>query len=381
MIERSHICFVVGARPNFVKVAPLLRAMRRYPAHACSLVHTGQHESEEMAGTFFRDLELPKPAYHLGVGDGSPAQRIARIIERFESVLLRERPALVVVVGDVDSTLAAALATVKIPGHLLAHVEAGLRSFNRRMPEEVNRVVVDHLSDILFITEESARANLLREGIDPARMHDVGNVMIDALSHMRARGVTSPVIARYGLSATPYAVVTIHRPENVDARATLQSLLQSIARVAEQITCVWPVHPRTSARLQEFGFMEEVEEMRRTARIVMVEPQCYPSMVALLQEARVVLTDSGGLQEEATALGIPCGTLREETERPITVTVGTNTIVGTSSDAIVRFVQETLRQPKCTTPKLPPLWDGHAAERMTRIMDHVLTHTVAHAHA
>lgn len=378
MTTRHRICYVVGARPNFVKAAPLLHAMRRYPAYECSLVHTGQHSDEAMSAAFFRDLELPEPDRHLGAGSGTPAQRIAAIMERFEVVLLRERPALVVVVGDVDSTLAATLAAVKVPGQRIAHVEAGLRSFNRRMPEEINRVIVDQLSDLLFITEQSARANLLREGIPPERMHDVGNVMIDALFHVLARGVSSPVIDRYGLSAMPYAVVTVHRPENVDARGTLQQLLQSLMRVTERITCVWPLHPRTSARLQAFGLMEEV---RRTSRLIMVEPQSYPSMVALLRGASFVLTDSGGLQEEATALGIPCGTLREETERPITVAIGTNTVVGTSSDAIVRFVTDALRRPRNATPQLPPLWDGHAAGRIARIIDHALTRSVAHARA
>lgn len=378
MNARHHICYVVGARPNFVKVAPLLRAMRQCPAYDFSLVHTGQHDDEAMSSAFFRDLELPEPDHHLHAGDGTPAQRIAAIMQRFEAVLIRERPALVVVVGDVDSTLAATLAAVKVPGQLVAHVEAGLRSFNRRMPEEVNRVVVDQLSDLLFLTEESARANLMREGISPERMHDVGNVMIDALSNILARGASSPVIDRYRLSAAPYVVVTVHRPENVDTRAVLQSLLRSIAGVAKQITCVWPLHPRTNARLQEFGLMEE---LHRIPTLIPVGPQRYPSMVALLRGAIFVLTDSGGLQEETTALGIPCGTLREETERPITVTVGTNTVIGTSSDAIVRFATDALRRSRRTTPQLPPLWDGHAAERIVRIIDHALTHTMARAHA
>lgn len=378
MNARHRICYVVGARPNFMKVAPLLRAMRQYPAYDFSLVHTGQHDGEAMSSAFFRDLELPEPDHHLHAGDGTPAQRIAAIMQRFETILMRERPALVVVVGDVDSTLAATLAAVKVPGQLVAHVEAGLRSFNRRMPEEVNRVVVDQLSDLLFLTEEGARANLMREGISPERMHDVGNVMIDALSHILARGVSSPIIDRYRLSAAPYVVVTVHRSENVDTRVILQSLLQSLARVAERITCVWPLHPRTHAHLQEFGLMDEV---RRISKLVVVEPQCYSSMIALLRDASFVLTDSGGLQEEATALGIPCGTLREETERPITVTIGTNTVVGTSSDAIVRFVTDALRRPRNATPQLPPLWDGHAAERIARIIDHALTRSVAHARA
>lgn len=376
MNAQHRICYVVGARPNFMKVAPLLRAMRQYPAYDFSLVHTGQHDGEVMSSAFFRDLELPEPDHHLHAGDGTPTQRIAAIMQRFEAVLIRERPALVVVVGDVDSTLAATLAAVKVPGQLVAHVEAGLRSFNRRMPEEINRVVVDQLSDFLFTTEPSARENLLREGIVSEHIHDVGNVMIDALSHVIARGVTSPVIDRYRLSTTPYAVVTIHRPENVDARVVLQPLLRSIARVSEQVTCVWPMHPRTSERLQAFGLLEEV---RRFPRIVLVEPQGYPSMVALLRGAAFVLTDSGGVQEEATVLGVPCGTLRNETERPITVTVGTNTIVGTSHDAIVRFAMDALHRTRNTTPALPPLWDGHAAERIARIIDHALTRSVAHA--
>ncbi len=355
---------LVGARPNFVKIAPLIREMRRFGDIEPLLVHTGQHYDEAMAGQFFRDLDIPTPDASLGVGSGSHAYQTAEVMRRLEPVLEKAGPDVLVVVGDVNSTLAGALTAAKL-GIPVAHVEAGLRSFDPTMPEEINRRLTDAVSDYLFVTEESGRRNLLREGADPAKIHLVGNVMIDALELYRPQWERSTIAGRLGLSCKDYGVVTLHRPSNVDRPEKFQTVVRALSEVAEHIPLVFPVHPRTRHRIRES--LDGEEPGRAAGRLQCVDPLGYLDFVALVSRARVVLTDSGGLQEETTALGVPCLTLRERTERPVTVSAGTNRLVGTAPD---RIVEEARRVVESRTPRVqpPPLWDGRAAERIVALL-------------
>jgi UDP-N-acetylglucosamine 2-epimerase (non-hydrolysing) len=349
------VLHVVGARPNFMKVAPLMASLARR-CTAQRLVHTGQHFDERMSGVFFEELGLPRPDAYLGVGSGTHAEQTARVMIAFERALAetRPRPSLVVVPGDVNSTVAAALVAAKL-GIPVAHLEAGLRSWDRAMPEELNRVVTDHLSDLLLTPSPDADENLRREGIDGGRVVRVGNLMIDTLrAHLpRARALAVP--ERLGVARGGYAVVTLHRPSNVDDPAVLARLLGALARVARELPVVFPVHPRTRARLAAPEFAAAAAALR------LVEPQGYLEFLSLTSAARLVLTDSGGLQEESTALGVPCLTLRESTERPITVTEGTNEVVGTDPDRIVAAALRAAE--RRGPPRCPALWDGVAAER------------------
>lgn len=356
---RVNIVSVVGARPNFVKIAPLLREMRRHCEIAPTLVHTGQHYDAAMSERFFTDLEIPPPDVNLGVGSGSHAVQTAEVMRQLEPLLEAVRPDLVLVVGDVNSTLAAALTAVKL-GIPVAHVEAGLRSFDRSMPEEINRLLTDALSEHLFVTEESGRENLLREGIAPARIHFVGNVMIDALWQSRPRWERSSIFGRLGLRADhPYGVVTLHRPSNVDDPATLLTFIDALCELSRHLSIVFPVHPRVRSSLPA--------ERLRSSGIVCVEPLGYLDFIALLSRARLALTDSGGIQEETTILRIPCLTLRDTTERPVTVTHGTNRIIGADPGRIVDEALETLNHPAQPAGP-PPMWDGAAAGRIVRIL-------------
>src|SRR4051794_5606537 len=316
---------VAGARPNFMKIAPLYKRLRRVPAFDVRIVHTGQHYDASMSGVFFEQLGLPEPHISLGVASGGHAAQTARILERFEVALLEHRPALVIVVGDVNSTIACALAASKVvypdgSRPAIAHVEAGLRSWDRSMPEEVNRVLTDAIADLLFTTEDGARENLLREGVADERIHFVGNVMIDCLVDLmpliRARAAWSDV----GVEPGSYGVVTLHRPANVDRPEVLRPIVRALEQIAQSMPLVFPVHPRTRPQLEAIGV---------TGRnIHLVDPLGYVDFVSLLSRARLVLTDSGGLQEESTFLGVPCLTLRDNTERPVTITCGTNRLVG-----------------------------------------------------
>ena len=353
---------IVGARPNFMKMAPLLREMRRHPAITATLVHTGQHYDDRMAGQFFRDLDLAHPDISLEVGSGSHAYQTAEVMKRLEPVLTDIRPHAVVVVGDVNSTLAGAVTAAKL-GIPVAHVEAGLRSYDRSMPEEINRLLTDAISDYLFVTEASGRENLLREGVDPGKIHMVGNVMIDSLEQCRPVWERSDVVTRLGLPTGDYGVVTLHRPSNVDDPVILRGLVKALAEIGRRLPLVFPVHPRTQSRLEAI----DAEPGSAGANARYIEPLGYLDFVALVARSRLVLTDSGGLQEETTALGIPCLTLREQTERPITVTEGTNRIVGTSPDRIVSEAMRALAGPGLRTAR-PPLWDGRAAERIVAIL-------------
>lgn len=353
---------VVGARPNFMKAAPVVEAMgRRGREFAPLVVHTGQHYDAAMSEAFFRDLALPEPDVHLGVGSGTHARQTAAVMERFEPVVLSERPDWVVVVGDVNSTLACALVCAKLSVRV-AHVEAGLRSRDRTMPEEINRLLTDQLADLLLTPSKDADRNLLAEGIEPERIRFVGNVMIDSLLKHLARAAGSTVREDLGLSGSDYAVVTLHRPSNVDERSTLARIVSALGRVGARLPVVFPIHPRTRKNLSEFGLLEEVE---RGGAVRLVEPLGYLDFLRLYSGARLVLTDSGGIQEETTALGIPCLTLRENTERPVTVELGTNRIVGTDFEKIVAAADEALdRAPTQTPPRVPPLWDGKTADRI-----------------
>jgi UDP-N-acetylglucosamine 2-epimerase (non-hydrolysing) len=352
---------VVGARPNFVKIAPIMAELAEYPYITTTLVHTGQHYDARMSDSFFANLEIPRPDTNLKVQSGGAIAQIAEIMTRLEPVLERVHPDIVVVVGDVNSTVAATLAAVKM-GRPVAHVEAGLRSFDRGMPEEVNRVLTDSVSDLLFTSESSGQENLVREGVDPERIHFVGNVMIDTLFRYRERARQSDVLDRLALRPGGYAVLTLHRPSNVDDEGTLGMLLGAVARIQAEIPVVFPVHPRTRQRLEALaGILPAMPGLR------LADPMPYLDFVQLMAEARCVLTDSGGIQEETTALRIPCLTLRHNTERPITVTRGTNRIVGTDPGAIYGSWRE-VAEGKWTAGELPELWDGKAAGRIVRIL-------------
>lgn len=357
--ELVKIVNIVGARPNLMKIAPLMEVMRRTPGVDPILVHTGQHYDERMSELFFRELEIPAPDHYLGVGSGTHAQQTAQVMVRLEPLFKELRPDLVLVVGDVNSTLAAALVASKL-GILLAHVEAGLRSFDRSMPEEVNRIVTDALSDLLFTTERGAMENLRREGIAEEKVHFVGNVMIDTLLRHRERAEALDVPGSFGVPPGAYAVVTLHRPSNVDTPEALAGMVDVVAGVAERLPVVFPVHPRTRSRLAEAGLLARLEA---EPAVRLTEPLGYLEFLGLLAGARIVLTDSGGVQEETTILGVPCLTLRENTERPVTITHGTNRLVGTDPARILAAVDETLAAPR-PEGRRPELWDGRAAERI-----------------
>jgi UDP-N-acetylglucosamine 2-epimerase (non-hydrolysing) len=357
---RVTVLSVVGARPNFMKIAPIAHrlALRSQVRHV--IVHTGQHYDQNMSKVFFDDLEIPAPEIHLGVGSGSHAQQTARVMMAFEAVLLREKPAIVVVVGDVNSTMAATLVASKLDVPV-AHVEAGLRSFDRTMPEEINRVVTDAVADLLLTPSRDADENLLREGVDPARIRFVGNVMIDSLLRFLPRARSTRSHAALGLAPRGYALVTLHRPSNVDDRATLAGLVGLLERIAARLPVVFPIHPRTRKMIQEFGLEPHSSALR------LVDPVGYLEFICLEEAARVVLTDSGGIQEETTVLGVPCLTLRNNTERPVTVTDGTNRVVGQDPEAIWAAVQELL-EAEPAPARVPEYWDGQAGERVVRAL-------------
>ena len=371
---------IVGARPNFMKMAPILRAFAAaHPAIPALLVHTGQHYDREMNDQLFEDLRLPRPDINLDVGSGTHAVQTAEVMKRIEPVIDEHKPSCILVVGDVNSTLACALVGVK-KGIAVVHVEAGLRSQDRKMPEEINRVLTDQIADFLYTTEQSALANLTREGIAAERVAFVGNVMIDSLIANRelARSPADILANRKEggdvlAAPTGYAVVTLHRPSNVDQEETLRPLLDTLREVSERLPLIFAMHPRTRAQIARFGFDDHVAG----PRIVVLPPQGYLEMLGLMAGARLVLTDSGGLQEETTALGVPCLTLRENTERPITVDQGTNTLVGCDRQAILTGVDEILSGGG-KRGRIPELWDGHAAERIAaHLSDFLIKHWVA----
>ncbi len=352
-----RVCLVAGARPNFMKIAPVARALESQGvAHA--IVHTGQHYDERMSEAFFRELEIPPPLANLEVGSGSAVVQTAEIMRRLEPVLLEYRPDWVVVVGDVNSTVAAALAASKL-GLRVAHVEAGLRSFDRSMPEELNRIVTDALSDRLFASEPSGVANIKREGIDERRIVLVGNVMIDTLLANLDRARAARTWERFDLRPSEFALATLHRPSNVDVRENLLSILTALEQTSQRLPVLLPLHPRTRQRIDEFGLAPSLSG----GRVRIVEPLGYFDTISLIDAARLVLTDSGGMQEETTALCVPCLTLRDNTERPITVEMGSNRLVGSRYEAIVAAVDAVLAGP-ARVGTVPELWDGRAANRI-----------------
>lgn len=359
-----RIDLVVGARPNFVKVAPVYRALRAFGDRVrLRLVHTGQHYDAAMSDVFFRQLAIPDPDVFLGVGSGEHGAQTAAIMAGYEQVVLKEPPDLLLVFGDVNSTVACSLVAVK-QGIRTGHVEAGLRSFDRRMPEEINRVVTDHICDFLFTPSPDGDEHLRQEGIPAERVHRIGNVMIDTLVAAEAQIARSTVLQSLGLRPRGYGVLTLHRPSNVDGDDDLGRLLGALAEIQARLPLVFPVHPRTRKRLQEGPHGALVASL---AQVHFLDPQSYCDFLRLVGDAAFVLTDSGGIQEETTFLGVPCLTARENTERPITVTEGTNQVVGTDPERIVAAVQQVLSGPRRRTG-VPALWDGRAAERLARIV-------------
>jgi UDP-N-acetylglucosamine 2-epimerase (non-hydrolysing) len=362
-----RILNVVGARPNLMKIAPLMDAYAASERIEPILLHTGQHYDHNMSELFFRQLGIPEPEINLGVGSGSHAVQTAEIIRAFEPVVLDRMPSAVLVVGDVNSTIACGLVATKL-GIPLVHVEAGLRSFDRSMPEEINRVLTDSISDLLFCTEASGVSNLAREGVDPAKVHLVGNLMIDTMMKHRERAEASPILAELGLEADGYAVLTLHRPSNVDDPETLKGIVDALEVIQRDLPVIFPTHPRTGERLREFGLAGRVEAL---SGLRLIGPAGYLDFLQLMARARLVLTDSGGIQEETTILKVPCLTLRENTERPVTLEVGGNQLVGSDPDRIVSAYRALARgeRPQVGTP---PLWDGQAAGRIVAILERAL---------
>lgn len=414
------IMTIVGARPNFMKAAPILAAIDEQNRRAAAdltggcespgtmiehiLVHTGQHYDEVMSGAFFNDLNLPKPDIYLGAASGSHATQTAEIMKKFEDVLLAEKPEVLIVVGDVNSTLACSLVAAKISFDkagtrpLIAHVEAGLRSFDRAMPEEVNRIVTDHLSDLLFVTEKSGVQNLSHEGIPENKIHFVGNTMIDSLLSFRDKADSCSVLEDLGLRVkngnngakngiARYALLTLHRPSNVDDPESFQNILASLSDLAADCPIIFPVHPRTRKRIEEFGLdMPSGTKIRSNGGngnhskndrkgIILTDPQGYLAFLSLMKNATIVVTDSGGIQEETTCLGVPCVTVRENTERPVTVESGTNIVAGTEKSKIKDAIRRQLAR-KCAS-SMPENWDGHAASRIVEILVRTRSATVS----
>ena len=353
------ILTVVGARPNFMKIAPLMWELQRRDVLSPVLVHTGQHYDQRMSSLFFEQLRIPRPDIDLEVGSASHAVQTAEVMRRFEPVVIEHKPAAVVVVGDINSTLACAVTSVKL-GVPVAHVEAGLRSFDRQMPEEINRIMTDAVSRWLFVSERSGLDNLRREGFADERIFFVGNIMIDTLLACRGQFEASPILKDLGLAAGAYAVLTLHRPSNVDDPAVLRELMEVISRLQREMPIVFPVHPRTRKALETLGLSE-------SSNLRLIEPMGYLDFMKLVAHCRVVLTDSGGIQEESTVLGVPCLTLRSNTERPSTVTEGTNVLVGNNPQNIFDAWRTALSGAG-RAGRIPELWDGQTARRIVDVL-------------
>ncbi|MGO9275603.1 MAG: non-hydrolyzing UDP-N-acetylglucosamine 2-epimerase [Terriglobia bacterium] len=379
MEQPKRVIHVVGARPNYMKVAPLMREMGKKPeSWQQVLTHTGQHYDHHMSEVFFQDLGLPQPDVYLGIGSGSHSEQYARVLLAFEPVLKERRPDWVIVVGDVNSTLACALCAAQM-GVRVAHVEAGLRSCDRSMPEEINRIVTDHLSDLLFTSEPSGNQNLIGEGIPAEKIRFVGNTMIDSLASMLPRTENASILKQLGLCGSengkrnastdagkpwqPYVLVTLHRPSNVDEPAALGEILSALDVVARDLPVIFPVHPRTRRRIEENRLLASGQHWR------LMEPLGYIDFLTLQRHAALVITDSGGIQEETTYLGVPCLTVRPNTERPVTIALGTNRLVERRSSAILQATHDVLRGARAVKREPPSLWDGHAAERIVSELD------------
>ena len=366
MTDIPRVACIAGARPNFMKIAPVMRALDGSSRLQGTVVHTGQHYDANMSEVFFSELGIPEPSMNLEVGSSTHGVQTGRIMVAFDEVFDTIAPDAVLVVGDVNSTIACALVAQK-RGCPVIHVEAGLRSFDRSMPEEVNRVLTDQISDLLFTTEEGALANLRSEGVDLSRVHFTGNTMIDTLAHMLPRIEASDVLARHGI-ASPYGVVTFHRPSNVDRKEMLQNLVDLLLRESERVRLVFPVHPRTRRRLEEGGWWERLRDQEG---LDLLGPLPYTDFMRLVKSSAFVVTDSGGIQEETTWLGVPCLTQRTTTERPITIDVGTNTLLGEDFDATSRAIGSVL-DGRYKSGRRPPLWDGSCAGRIVRVLEDFL---------
>lgn len=360
----KKILTVVGARPNFMKAAPLHKAFQEYRSSVeHMIVHTGQHYDEAMSKVFFDELELPEPDFYLGVGSGTHAEQTAKIMVEFEKVVAKQKPRLAIVVGDVNSTVACSLVCAKM-GIPVAHVEAGLRSFDRTMPEEINRLLTDAISEYLFVTEPIAVENLLREGIDEEKIFLVGNIMIDSISRYGEKAGRSGILKKLDLKPHRFVLVTLHRPGNVDEKGNAAKILTMFEKIGNEAPIIFPIHPRTRKMLDEFGLAARARSIKN---LKLLDPLGYLDFLCLMNQAQLVLTDSGGIQEETTYLGIPCLTLRENTERPITVEIGTNQLCGLDVDLIVRRCHEIIGG-KTKAGKIPDLWDGKTAGRIASII-------------
>ncbi|MCF7920801.1 MAG: UDP-N-acetylglucosamine 2-epimerase (non-hydrolyzing) [Candidatus Cloacimonetes bacterium] len=360
-MKKIHL--VVGARPNFMKMAPLYDEFRKHPDEfQVKLIHTGQHYDERMSAFFFSDLGLPEPDVYLGVGSGSHGRQTALIMERYEEILLQDRPDVVIVAGDVNSTAACAIDAVKlqIP---VAHLEAGLRSFDRSMPEEINRLITDSIAEWLLTPSSDADANLLHEGIAPEKIHFVGNIMIDSLIRYKERAAMSTIRQEIGIENDEYCLITLHRPRNVDNFEGLNTILNAFKEISKNIKLIFPIHPRTRKQLINLGLEDKVKAIKN---LILIEPAGYYDFMKLQMESKFILTDSGGVQEESTWFGIPCLTLRPNTERPITVTEGTNQLVELNTDKIILAVNNILAG-NTKKGKIPLLWDGNTASRVIKI--------------
>jgi UDP-N-acetylglucosamine 2-epimerase (non-hydrolysing) len=351
---------VVGARPNFMKVAPLHRAIQKLAGWTSKIVHTGQHFDAKMSDVFFTQLELPEPDFFLGIGGGSHTEVTAKIMVAFEKIVETEKPDLIIVVGDVTSTLACTLVAIKM-GIKVAHVEAGLRSFDRTMPEELNRILTDSVADYLFVTEESGMQHLKNEGVADERVFFAGNVMIDSLVRYQEKGKTTTILDYLGLSTSYYIVMTMHRPANVDTKEGLESILELIELSSQDTKIIFPIHPRTRSHMEKFGLADRLDQAKN---LIMTEPLGYLEFIQLMSNATAILTDSGGIQEETTYLGVPCLTFRDSTERPITVTLGTNQLLSDLDPKKTYAALKEILAGKVKKGSLPPLWDGKAAERI-----------------
>ena len=368
----ATIFLVAGARPNFMKIAPILSQLKKQAHFQPVLIHTGQHYDDVMSQAFFRDLKLAPPEMNLGVGSGSQARQTGQIMQQFERVVLKRPPELVMVVGDVNSTVACSLVAAKL--HIpVAHVEAGLRSFDRRMPEEINRILTDTIADYLFTTCQDANENLLREGIPAEKIYFVGNVMIDSLLEFRQKAQSSSILKNLKLEGEEYGLMTLHRPSNVDNRETLRDILRAVAKIQEELPIVFPIHPRSRKMLRDLNLEDEIN---RISGLRIIDPVGYIDFLHLMDHARLVLTDSGGIQEETTVLGIHCLTLRENTERPVTVREGTNRVVGSDPERIVREAKAVLGS-KVVKLRRPKVWDGSAAERIVAVLSENLSKNVS----
>ena len=369
-----NVIQVVGARPNFMKVAPLHRAIKNLPGWTSKIVHTGQHFDAKMSDVFFTQLELPKPDFFLGIGGGSHTEVTAKIMLAFEKIVESEKPDLIIVVGDVTSTLACTLVAIKM-GIPLAHVEAGLRSGDRTMPEEINRILTDSVANYLFVTEQSGLDHLKREGVPDEKVFFTGNVMIDSLVRYQEKAKSSSILEELGLQTsdtenrrevsrlyeTDYIVMTMHRPANVDTETGLKAILELIELSTAKTKVVFPIHPRTRSNMAKFGLEDALTQNKN---LILTEPLGYLEFIQLMTHSKAILTDSGGIQEETTYLGIPCLTFRDSTERPITVTLGTNQLLADLNPKITFAALEEILAGHHKKGQIPPLWDGHAAERI-----------------